>query len=537
MATIFADALSPSSKRLPRPARDIEILRVVANLAGDDFAMAAQAARQAALTWAAGRAGGRFPADAWKHFDFELLAGGRNSAAVRFVAGGVDLWALRAEDPDKTVPGRIWTTEIVIGGRGGDRPHMSLRLIVSTNERELDIEPHVPGILRQIAQNPGFLHGGRGLTDTPRPLRNENDAEDLCDHLEDPARRLPVIVVTLPADAEARPMIDDLIVARAVTGMARVIRVPAELTWVLTQRFGKLRSVFEGGVRLYLPGFSNADDAYRHRLFTAAALQDAAKAEACGSWLRRTVAGLSVSSSRLGKDVVEFAAVRTACRRLRKKSLAEQKAPDAALLPLAEEEIDALKAELENKDQEIDLYIAEIEQAEERATAAEQENRALIWKIRQMQDAQARSGSAQTCEPPLPQEWAEFLDWLDSTYPDRIVLTPQARRLVRAPVFEDVAQVARAIAWLATVQHERRLGGGGSTRDELIETGIYNAYCGGDAYKTLWQGRRYEVDQHVKNGGNLRDPRRCLRIYYFWAPEDQRTVIDHLPTHRPTSAT
>ena len=42
---------------------------------------------------------------------------------------------------------------------------------------------------------------------------------------------------------------------------------------------------------------------------------------------------------------------------------------------------------------------------------------------------------------------------------------------------------------------------------------------------------------HLKNGGNVRDPKRCLRIYYFWEPDTQRTVIDHLPAHRRTGAT
>jgi len=202
-----------------------------------------------------------------------------------------------------------------------------------------------------------------------------------------------------------------------------------------------------------------------------------------------------------------------------------------------QEWIDGLERQLFDKEKEIGDYIAEIELAEERAKAAEQENRSLLFKIRQMQDAWVHSGNAPTKEPPLPQAWPEFMDWLDNTYPDRIVLTPVARRMVSNPEFDDVALVARAVSWLATIQHSRRLTGGGSTRDELIETGIYNAYCGGDTYRTLWQGRRYDVDQHVKNGGNVRDPRRCLRIYYFWEPDLQQTVIDHLPSHRHTSAT
>ena len=52
-----------------------------------------------------------------------------------------------------------------------------------------------------------------------------------------------------------------------------------------------------------------------------------------------------------------------------------------------------------------------------------------------------------------------------------------------------------------------------------------------------WKGRRYEVDWHVKTGGNAHDPKRCLRIYYFWEDELKQTIIDYLPSHRRTNAT
>ena len=137
----------------------------------------------------------------------------------------------------------------------------------------------------------------------------------------------------------------------------------------------------------------------------------------------------------------------------------------------------------------------------------------------------------------MPQDWSEFTDWLDQTYPDKVLLTPAARRMARSPEFEDVTLVARAIAWLATIQHNRRVNGGGSLRDVQVENGILNSPCGGDTYAADWKGRRYEVDWHIKTGGNVRDPKRCLRIYYFWEPETQQTIIDHLPSHRRTSAT
>lgn len=521
---------------MPRAVRDIEILRVSAQLEGEDYAASAEAARKEALKWAKKRAGRALPKAAWDLQDFDLPVGGRSSTAVRIENDALDLWALRTEDPDKDVAGRVWSTEIVIGGEVGGRPYVSLRLIVSTNEPDFTIEPHVPGPVLQMIEAPGLVRGARQLFAEPGTIQTENDAEDLCDHLEDGERRLPIFVVAMP-EVGGQSHMDTAVLAKAVAGLARIVLVPAELTWVLTKRFGKHRSVFNGGVRAYMRGFSATDDPYRHRLFLEADLRKTDGGSACVRSLRTLAAEVSISETRLGKDVLDFAAVRSASRKLRKTDLSNQAAPDEELLKTAEELVESLEKQVEEKDKEIDGYIAEVQAAEDRAQAAEQENRSLLFRVRQLQAALAEGGETPTEEPPLPQEWSEFTDWLDQTYPDKVLLTPAARRMARSPEFEDVTQVARAIAWLATVQHERRINGGGSLRDVPIENGILNSPCGGDTYAADWKGRRHNVDWHVKNGGNVRDPKRCLRIYYFWVDETHQTVIDHLPAHRRTSAT
>lgn len=536
MNTPFTDALTPLSKRMPGVVRDFEILRVSAQLEGEDYAASAEAARKAALAWAKRRAGRALPKAAWNLQDFDLPVGGRSSTAVRIENESLDLWALRAEDPDKDVAGRTWSTEIVIGGEVGNSPHVSLRLIVSTSEPDFAIEPHVPGPVLQMIEAPGLIRGARRLSSEPVTFHTENDVQDLCDHLEDPERRLPIIVVALP-DSGGKPQINAKVLAKAVAGLARIVLLPAELTWVLTDRFGKYRSVFNGGVRAYLRGFSATDDPFRHRLFLEGDLRKAGGGASCVRSLRALAAEVSISETRLGKDVLDFAAVRTASKKLRKTDFANQAAPDAERLKFAEDWADSLEKLVEEKEKEIDGYVAEVEATEERAQVAEQENRSLLFRVRQLQAALAEGGETPTQEPPLPQVWSEFTDWLDQTYPDKVLLTPAARRMARSPVFEDVTLVARAIVWLATVQHFRRIDGGGSLRDVQVENGILNSPCGGDTYGADWKGRRYDVDWHVKNGGNVRDPKRCLRIYYFWEAETQQTVIDHLPSHRRTSAT
>lgn len=534
MTNAFSEALSPLAARMPRAVRELEVLRVSGQLDGTDFAEATQAAREATLKWAAKRAGGRLPQKAWELEDFELMTGGRNSAAVRIRSEDLDIWALRAEDPDKNVAGRIWSTEVVIGGRVGERPFLSTRLIASTTENELQVEPHVPGLILQMAEAPGLVRAARRVLSEPQNIQTENAAEDLCDHLEDQERRLPVIVVTM--SPEGSSLVDEVAIARAVTGLARVVRVPPELTWVLTKRLGKFRSVFGGAVRAYMPGFTLSDDPFRHRLFLADRLRNG-EDQLCAVWLRRATAQLSVSATRLGRDVLDFASVKTASRRLRSATMKEVEATDEDLVTIANELIESLEEQIKEKDKEVDGYVEVAEAAEARALTSEQEHRALLFRVRQLEKVIKQGGATPTEEPPLPQLWSDFIDWIDGTYPDRVVLTPSARRMVKSPSFEDVATVARAITWLANEHYARRLEGGGSLRDVQVENGVWNSPCGGDTYKTNWRGRPYDVDWHVKNGGNTRNPKKCLRIYYFWEPEACLTVIDHLPGHIKTGAT
>jgi hypothetical protein len=522
-------------RRFSRTVRDVEILRVSAQLDGDDFEEARRQACRQVLNWANRRAGASLPSIAWDLEEFELLSGGRNSAAAHVITDEVDFWALRAEDPDKRKPGRVWVTEVAIGGHIDARPHLSVRLIVNTTEQDLRIAPHVPGFVRQLIAQPGIVRGGRQLFDAPTPILSENDVEDLCDYLQDSERRLPVIVVATPEASPGESMIADKQVAAAVAGFARVVQIPAHLASALIRRFGKHRAVFNGGVRMYMPGFSETDDPFRHRLFLASHLVSPEGSETCETWLRQTAAAHSVSSTRLGREVLDFASIRTGSRRLKTKSMQAVEAPDAKILKTAEQLIDSLERELEEKDKEIDGYVEEVTTSETRAETSEQEYRALLFRFRQLREAVEIAQRTPT-ETAWSQNWSEFSDWLDAEHPDRVILTSRARRMIGKPEYQDVGRVARAVHWLATDHFDRRVGGGGSVRDVELEPGVRNSPCGGDEYPVHWRGRTYTVDWHIKAGGNTRNPKRCLRIYYFWEPEMQMTVIDHLPGHRTTAA-
>ena len=146
-----------------------------------------------------------------------------------------------------------------------------------------------------------LVSNGRKLVAEPVLVRTESDAHDLCDLLEDPDRRLPVFVAALPEEESDSPLIDDCMLARATAGLARTYRLPADLTWILTQRFGSKRSVYNGAVRAYLRGFDGNDDPFRHSLILRSYLElDKANAESTVARLRSLAARASLSETRLG---------------------------------------------------------------------------------------------------------------------------------------------------------------------------------------------------------------------------------------------
>jgi len=127
----MAGALAPLRARLGRPIREREVLRVAATLTPSDQEAAVAEARRAVLAWAQRRCGGDLPKRAWLGESFEYIAAGRTTLGARLGTEEAELWALRGDDPDKNLAGRVWTTEVAIGRQQGREPHLSDRLTMA----------------------------------------------------------------------------------------------------------------------------------------------------------------------------------------------------------------------------------------------------------------------------------------------------------------------------------------------------------------------------------------------------------------------
>jgi hypothetical protein len=477
--------------------REHEILRVYGELDGDHAEKSSEAARAEVLKWVEPRSGGRLPGEAWAHESFEYLSGGRNCSAIRIVYGGADIWGIRAEEPDKTVAGRTWTTEVTIGLREGKFPKFSLRSLVSTPEANLDIAPHTPGLVQQVTECCRLSCGPYVLSPMPWIIDREERAERLIEYMIDQDRELPIIVLSVSEFSEDRfaTPLNAVELARATIGLANVAILPAQFSWLLTERFGKRLSVFGSAVRLYLPGFTEDADPYGGHLLVMP--EKIATGEKVADWTRRLrwiVASESIRRTRLDTDVLAFSTIKSANLKFRQERLVEQGASEGEQLAAAQKRIEALEEQARRQVEWEQELSDEHSQAEERAKAAEAHLKSSAFRIQQLLAQLKERGDVPDANIHPPNSWKDFADWCETNLAGRVILTPKARRAVKAPLFNDPARAARCLIWLANECRDWKLNGGDGTIGEYtIEPGCVNSHCGSDEFSSEWQGRPHTV--------------------------------------------
>lgn len=157
----------------------------------------------------------------------------------------------------------------------------------------------------------------------------------------------------------------------------------------------------------------------------------------------------------------------------------------------------------------------------------------------------APTGETAPAAPQRTWTMADMGEWAAENA-DRIVILPRAISEAKKSHYSDPALVYSALEILADVYPQVRAGL--MPREELagrcaalgltIGGSVDPTHAGsaGDEYFVRWRGRRRFLDQHVGRGSS-RDPRWCLRIYFFFDEELQQVVCGWLPSHLSNSLT
>ncbi|WP_316229631.1 hypothetical protein [Bradyrhizobium sp. SZCCHNR1070] len=451
-----------------------------------------------------------------------------------------EMWATRLSEPDSTVPGRSWHLEIttastVSGYRFGSR--------LSCFSRNLDFEfdPAVPRVYRRLASK-GILHGdGTKLTDSPIDISNDDDVDWLLALINNPHRWRNIIAIAV--DEHGRSAIDAFVLSDRLCGTAHVVRIFPHASFALSEKIERYLSVFDYGIRIYRATVNiEEDEIHRHPLFTK---QHIFRVDT--DRLLKTISldafRASVERNLQRQAIPTFAQIRSVnatfrlenAREFGKNDSSLEEQLNAALTAKRASELQAEESLALAVQEETERVQAEAERDQERGRSA-----AMSARIRVLEE-QLKSLQNSTQISNRPKTYEEMIDWIQSEFAGRLQLCGKAQRGLRNSKFDDIDLVCDVLELLATSYVDSKRGVESAWHnfdDEIKRWGIEfsksisdsRAGQEGDEYFVKYRGQRRFLEWHLKRG-NSRDPRRDLRIYFFWDEEDEEIVLGYLTGH------
>lgn len=544
--------------------------------------------RTIALDWVQKTLGNRLPKKAWRFRPFALAGEGAACQAVRVRDRHRDLWSVQV----KYAPARDQevVTEISVACPHGAACHIAVAVQDRSAVPADGLEAYPADMLADMSERVPLMQGGRRLT--PRPILVDSDVtmKAFLRLLVDPGRAMPFAVISAqPEEDDAGELeAQSQALARSLAGLAVTWVLPAAMTYRLSDTVSKPLSVFLGAWRFYRAGFSHHarkvehplilknrmvdDDAVADvvRMFVRMAAADAIRAAPDGDGLFAfdAIAREAAEAARGPARLVRFlrnslggGSVRGAGEGYANPATGGDLADRAAAgLPMAgdtaapafvSEPSQVTAISRSDPDLEPRALIRRLSAAKEtarqrasqyertrlRAEQAERERDEAVRRAEQLAGLVRSMGGDPDAAVPFPTTWDDFGDWCDECLAGRVTLTGSARRELGDAEFKDVDLAARCLHWLGGEYRDGRLKGGKPRLHGRIgdmEEGVFNAPCGGDTFDCSWCGENHNVDWHLKVGGNTRDPRRCLRIYYFWDDDTSQVVVASMPGHRRT---
>lgn len=496
---------------------------------------------QAAADWMRQR-NAAVPDDAGAGLAFDVGGGGAPvaRAAILSFEGG-RIWSAASDYPDTTVAGRTWITEITIAENLGE-VHFGTRLLNATRGLDDPFTPSIPRLVRDIIGELPCLADGEMLSDEVRVIGSVDRLDALCELLERPNRRLPVIVLAEGISRAPFAALETL--TRRLAGAAHVVGITDELTWELRRRVGRDLSVFDGAVRMYRPGlrFDEADP-YDHPLWLARLDVPTGGGEPVIA--RVLTSGVSKGTT----DYPRFETVRQRAAELSIDAVRSDSS-DVEMARLFEKENLTLRDQLATLRDEQNQWLADAEAERGSAEHEIAELRAEIHRYRVQHDMLrgAMKDGTQPVRAPLT-DFSEFGTWAAANISPKIWFSPKAIKAAeRSGQYRDPAKVGEAIYALDDFYVPMRR----HPDDELLKgwqeraasLSLTVAPCftrDGDLqrfkeYSVQYRGERRWCDLHLKHGGGT-DPKAMFRIYFHWDEDEGILIVGHLPSHLDNNMT
>lgn len=446
----------------------------------------------------------------------EHFVAGENEA-VRFI------WAYPS-DADQSLE---WRNEVRIGGFD---QYCAVEHTISIGSIDYRIAPAElplgsPSVIRHLCSENSVLIGDMRVKATPYPLGVSN-VDQFFDLLQSPKRRLPIVFVSPFANGDVN-LLDASSLAQHLAGVAIVIEVrDPEATWDIADEIGRTLSCFDGGVRIYWPGFSTIHDPRSHRLYLGARISALGPTPVARS-IERSVFGVAafrfVPDNRISDVIREFEQAERAQR------VEAQKASSG-------EEWENYAIELDEKLSAANQQIAELQAENENLKA----NQQLIFSTRVLGAADEDVASEdkappESVESALDQARAEC---------DNLIILDSAFDVAKNCPFQRPAEILAALCDLDGIasdwaKRRKEEGSGGDLLEHLKSRGwgkrrsmhISDATKSkhGGNYKFEYNGKRELFEPHITLGSG--DANSCASIHFQLDQAKEKIVIAHVGRH------
>jgi hypothetical protein len=486
---------------------------------------------QLSLEWMAERARTALPREAWdgETFDVTDILGANPTKGARINATDGALWVGRLDFPDPQYP-RVWVTEFFAQKQIGQLTRFGSQLTCVLRGDSAPYDVSRPNIVSRVLETLSAEADGRELSETPDKLI-EHDIDSLVTLLYQPERRLPVVLVSENEDGNTRIAAKAL--GRQCAGAAHLIYLSNEASWELTRAIGKRMSVFQGAVRLYMPGLTDDnEDPYQHPLWLSSG----------GDYLSREISNrvlpFDFLRSNAASEFYRFSTIRDLAHR-RTYSSAQT---DVEILKLEmreiEEDRDTWRGLATSEQDRVRALDAEVERLKSEFARVEAKNSAL--------DYQLKNRPAEIKLEPLQDRrlnsYSDLEDWADEVLGEHLYIHASALKDCRKHGHEKMlSRIESALLVIRDHIVPARMKGGKErdvAQQKLTELGMDDTPCFVDreeakkaaGYSVSYENQTRILFDHIKYGNGY-DNANQIRIYYFWDEDKKRFVIGKMPTH------
>ena len=481
----------------------------------------------------------------YKKETFEYQYNGNEIGLIYNKAEGQFIF--RCAHPDADIAGRFWITDIHLNKKESGTT-LAVRLSVSSlySCPKYAVPFSRPGFITQIINKIG-LSDIYQLSDTANYLSQNDDVDHFISFLEAHNRKMPVVLLTPSTytDNLGQYTMDPKKLASDLSGIAHVFTISPDANEYFTDKVSKQWSAFNGSVRTYYPHLTfQESDYYRHPMLTQKSIRHR---------------NMENSDTNLCMNEVEQSIKKYVLRQLIKWEendvhfyLSAYQALSDKTKQTRNDLIHSL--EIAQKASEENLSLAESYASDYSLCRKENDElrqingqlKSLILSLRY----QLKEATGADIEQKVPESggYSDIPDWISTYYSDKLYLTGRAQRSLKNAQYEDIQLVYKCLKLLANQYYDYCMGE--ISYDDFlkacktIDPGLNEAAAATDVaagmqddeYFVFYRGKNCKLDRHLTKGSS-RDPRYCLRIYFFWADDEQIVVIGDLPHHLNTSAT